>query len=64
MKWGQWAATRADLFPPDMCRALEALQSHAPAHSLRYTRAAVKRALGALGSTPDWLLTAGLGFRV
>lgn len=27
IKWGQWAATRPDLFPPDLCTALETLQS-------------------------------------
>ena len=47
MKWGQWAATRADMFPPDMCRALESLQSRAPAHPLRFTRDAIQRSLGA-----------------
>ncbi|KAK9788286.1 hypothetical protein WJX73_008757 [Symbiochloris irregularis] len=47
MKWGQWAATRADLFPPDMCQELETLQSRAPVHSLQYTRKAIQQALGA-----------------
>lgn len=27
MKWGQWAATRADTFPPDMCKELAQLQA-------------------------------------
>lgn len=27
IKWGQWAATRPDLFPPDLCVTLESLQS-------------------------------------
>lgn len=47
MKWGQWAATRADMFPPNMCTALECLQTKAPAHSLKHTRSAVLRSLGA-----------------
>ncbi|KAK9836261.1 hypothetical protein WJX81_000321 [Elliptochloris bilobata] len=47
IKWGQWAATRHDLFPPDMCTELEHLHTQAPAHSLGYTEAAVKRAFGA-----------------
>ena len=46
MKWGQWAATRADLFPPDMCGELEQLQSSAPVHPLTYTKAAIHHALG------------------
>jgi aarF domain-containing kinase len=27
IKWGQWAATRRDLFPPDLCAELERLHS-------------------------------------
>ena len=46
MKWGQWASTRADIFPPDMCTELARLQSSAPAHSYRRTAAVVKSALG------------------
>ena len=26
IKWGQWASTRPDMFPPDLCAALEQLQ--------------------------------------
>ncbi len=29
IKWGQWAATRHDLFPPDFCSELELLHSQA-----------------------------------
>lgn len=32
IKWGQWAATRKDMFPPDMCRELAQLQCSAPEH--------------------------------
>jgi hypothetical protein len=46
MKWGQWASTRADIFPPDMCTELAKLQSSAPAHSYRRTAAIVESALG------------------
>lgn len=46
MKWGQWASTRADIFPPDMCDELARLQSSAPAHSYRCTKAIVESALG------------------
>ena len=27
IKWGQWAATRHDIFPPDMCEELSLLQT-------------------------------------
>ena len=27
IKWGQWAATRHDLFPPDFCAILEHLHT-------------------------------------
>lgn len=27
IKWGQWAATRHDLFPPDFCEVLEQLHT-------------------------------------
>lgn len=35
IKWGQWAATRHDLFAQDVCAALEELHTNAPAHSFR-----------------------------
>ncbi|KAL3144219.1 hypothetical protein ABBQ32_003998 [Trebouxia sp. C0010 RCD-2024] len=44
IKWGQWAATRRDVFPPDLCKELEWLHSHAPQHSLRFTHNAIRRA--------------------
>lgn len=40
----QWAATRADLFPPDMCTRLQRLQADAPAHEFWYTRREVETA--------------------
>ena len=46
MKWGQWAATRADIFPPDMCAELAKLQTKAPAHSFAHTERTVRHALG------------------
>lgn len=45
IKWGQWAATRADLFPPDVCASLAKLHASAPAHSFSVTRETVERAL-------------------
>ncbi|PSC73099.1 putative serine threonine-kinase abkC [Micractinium conductrix] len=46
IKWGQWAATRPDLFPQDACDALAALQTKAPTHAYRHTVAAVESSLG------------------
>lgn len=43
IKWGQWAATRQDLFPPDLCQALGALQAGAPRHSFAHTEDVIKR---------------------
>lgn len=40
IKWGQWAATRPDMFPADLCRILAALQTGAPRHDFRYASAA------------------------
>jgi aarF domain-containing kinase len=38
----QWAATRHDLFAQDVCSALEKLHTQAPAHSFKYTCAALQ----------------------
>ena len=46
IKWGQWAATRLDLFPPDLCSSLERLHAAAPAHPRRLTVAEVRSAFG------------------
>jgi aarF domain-containing kinase len=46
IKWGQWAATRADLFPPDFCAELELLHTQAPVHDFPHTIAAVQQAFG------------------
>lgn len=46
IKWGQWAATRPDLFPKDMCTQLSKLHTKAPAHSFRTTQEIVERAFG------------------
>ncbi|KAF5831929.1 T23J18.5 [Dunaliella salina] len=46
IKWGQWAATRPDLFPLDLCHALEQLQTKAPAHPAVYSRDAIEAAFG------------------
>ncbi|CAD7703840.1 unnamed protein product [Ostreobium quekettii] len=46
IKWGQWAATRRDLFPNEVCQELEKLQVQAPAHSFELTRDAIKGTFG------------------
>ncbi|CAO2836227.1 unnamed protein product [Amaranthus hypochondriacus] len=46
IKWGQWASTRPDLFPVDLCSELAELQSKAPEHSFEYTRITVEKAFG------------------
>lgn len=44
IKWGQWAATRRDMFPPDLCKELERLHSQAPVHSQHFTKSAIAQA--------------------
>ncbi|GAV67422.1 ABC1 domain-containing protein [Cephalotus follicularis] len=44
IKWGQWAATRPDLFPRDLCTKLSELHTKAPEHSFAYTKKTIERA--------------------
>jgi aarF domain-containing kinase len=46
IKWGQWAATRPDLFPSDLCVELAKLHSTAPAHGFAYSKDAIEKAFG------------------
>ncbi|WJX52270.1 hypothetical protein P8452_38400 [Trifolium repens] len=46
IKLGQWAATRPDLVPQDLCTELAELHSKAPGHSFSYTKKTVERAFG------------------
>lgn len=46
IKWGQWAATRPDLFPQDLCTVLSELHSKAPAHSFAFTKKTIEGAFG------------------
>ncbi|PWA87211.1 protein kinase superfamily protein [Artemisia annua] len=46
IKWGQWAATRPDLFPRDLCIELSKLHSTAPVHSFLYTKKTIEKAFG------------------
>ncbi|CDP05846.1 unnamed protein product [Coffea canephora] len=46
IKWGQWAATRPDLFASDLCNELAELHTKAPAHSYAHTRRTIENAFG------------------
>ncbi|KIX02405.1 uncharacterized protein Z518_08346 [Rhinocladiella mackenziei CBS 650.93] len=46
IKLGQWAASRSDIFPAEMCRMMSGLHSNAPAHSLRHTKKTISEAFG------------------
>ncbi|KAJ7948584.1 Protein kinase [Quillaja saponaria] len=46
IKWGQWAATRPDLFSRDLCSELAELHMKAPSHSFTYTRKSIESAFG------------------
>ncbi|TDZ31980.1 ABC1 family protein [Colletotrichum spinosum] len=44
IKLGQWAASRSDIFPNEMCEIMSKLHSNAPAHSMSDTRRIVSAA--------------------
>ncbi|KAI9673475.1 MAG: hypothetical protein M1817_002938 [Caeruleum heppii] len=44
IKLGQWAASRSDIFPTEMCAVMSELHSNAPAHSLASTKRTIVRA--------------------
>ncbi|VFQ88983.1 unnamed protein product [Cuscuta campestris] len=46
IKWGQWAATRPDLFSSDLCTQLSKLHTKAPEHSFAYTKKVIEKAFG------------------
>ncbi|EXJ80758.1 Atypical/ABC1/ABC1-C protein kinase [Capronia epimyces CBS 606.96] len=46
IKLGQWAASRSDIFPSEMCKIMSDLHSNAPAHSLRHTKKTISEAFG------------------
>ncbi|KAJ5543071.1 hypothetical protein N7535_005500 [Penicillium sp. DV-2018c] len=48
IKLGQWAASRTDIFPPDMCNIMSSLHSNAPAHSLHQTKRIIRKAFNGL----------------
>ncbi|KAJ9654880.1 hypothetical protein H2198_006153 [Neophaeococcomyces mojaviensis] len=46
VKLGQWAASRTDIFPAQMCKIMSELHSNAKAHSIRHTRKTIEHAFG------------------
>lgn len=46
IKLGQWAASRTDIFPAQMCSIMSELHSNAKAHSLHHTRKTIEKAFG------------------
>ncbi|KAL8720741.1 MAG: hypothetical protein Q9225_002441 [Loekoesia sp. 1 TL-2023] len=44
IKLGQWAASRTDIFPQEMCNRMSSLHSNAPAHSLMATKRTIVKA--------------------
>jgi hypothetical protein len=49
IKWGQWSATRNDMFPEALCDELSTLHASAPAHPWSYSALFLEQSLG-LGS--------------
>lgn len=45
IKWGQWASTRPDMFPDELCSVLSKLHAGAPAHSWFYTQRSIEDTL-------------------
>lgn len=46
IKLGQWAASRADLFPAALCDLMSKLHSNGQPHSIKHTKRALERAFG------------------
>eukprot|EP01035_Chromulina_nebulosa_P019426 gene19426-25304_t len=46
IKWGQWSSTRPDMFPEELCKALQELQANAPTHSYKYTEYLINNNFG------------------
>ena len=46
IKLAQWASTRPDFFPPELCTILSELQTSTPAHSPAVTQAQLREAFG------------------
>jgi hypothetical protein len=56
IKWGQWAATRPDIFPRDVCLGLYSLHDAVPPHAWAHTEAALCRTygVGAVTEVSPW----------
>ncbi|KAI5965640.1 uncharacterized protein KGF55_001002 [Candida pseudojiufengensis] len=48
IKLGQWAASRTDIFPLELCNELGSLHSNAKAHSLEATKKIIRSSFGGL----------------
>lgn len=48
IKLGQWAASRTDIFPQELCDELGNLHSNAKKHSIRYTKRILSQSFGGL----------------
>ncbi|KAK2779442.1 hypothetical protein FQN52_002456 [Onygenales sp. PD_12] len=48
IKLGQWAASRSDIFPPELCAVMSSLHSNAPAHSLHATKRIISNAFNGI----------------
>ncbi|KAK4687602.1 hypothetical protein P7C73_g2519, partial [Tremellales sp. Uapishka_1] len=46
IKLGQWAASRADLFPKSLCEKMSKLHSNGDPHSLSHTKKVIEKAFG------------------
>ncbi|WVQ72324.1 hypothetical protein IAR50_001874 [Cryptococcus sp. DSM 104548] len=46
IKLGQWAASRADLFPAELCEKMGKLHSNGKPHSFNYTKKMLEKAFG------------------
>ncbi|KAL5548073.1 hypothetical protein UlMin_003304 [Ulmus minor] len=61
IKWGQWAATRPDLFARDLCDELAKLHTKAPAHNFSFTRKSIERAF--VRKLPEIQISSTLKYR-
>lgn len=48
LQLGQWAASRTDIFPTQLCEVMSKLHTNAPAHSMHETRRTIEAAFGGL----------------
>ncbi|KAK9810979.1 hypothetical protein WJX73_003175 [Symbiochloris irregularis] len=46
IKWGQWSATREDMFPKEFCEVLAELHDRAPEHSWRASKQEIEAVFG------------------